>query len=175
VGIMLTVAAGCGEKETRADNPPVTPTLSPPASVSPSTDPVTTGTQAAMDAYRDMWDAFVAASNNGDVEPPSLAEHTAGTALTKLNKGLALNRSRGLNSKGKPKLAPKVTAIGPVAGPTSVSISDCVDDSQWLLYKKSGQLADDEPGGRRQAVAKVEKAGDVWKVTTFALQRTGTC
>jgi hypothetical protein len=175
VGIILTVAAGCGEKEPRADDPPVTPTLPPPASVSPSTDPAAAGAQAAVTAYRGMWDAFVEASNNGDVAPPSLATYTSGRALTKLNNGLALNKSRGQNTKGKPTLSPKITAIGPVAAPTSVSIADCFDDSRWLLYKKDGQLADDVPGGRRQTIAKVEKAGDVWKVTTLALQGTGTC
>lgn len=175
VGIVLALTAGCGDSKTRTKEPPATPTVSASASATRPVDPVTAGSQAAMDAYRDMWDVFVAASNSGQVEPPELAVHTAGTALTKLNKGLALNRSRGLKSKGEPRLSPKVTAIGPVVRPSSVSISDCVDDSQWLLYKKDGQPADDEPGGRRSAVATVTWAGDAWKVTTFALQRTGTC
>jgi len=175
VGIALTVAAGCGEKETGAEDPPVTPTLSLPASATPSADPVAAGSQGALAAYRDMWDAFVEASNNGDVAPPSLATYTSGRALTKLNDGLVLNRSRGQNTKGKPTLAPKVTAIVPVAAPTSVTIADCFDDSRWLLYKSNGQLVDDVPGGRRQTIAKVEKAGEVWKVTTLALQGTGSC
>jgi hypothetical protein len=175
VGIMLTVTAGCGDKETRAEESPATPTLSAEASATRTVDPVAAGSQAAMAAYRGMWDAFIAASNAGATAPPALVESTAGTALAKLNKGLALNKSRGQTTRGKPTMAPSLTSIGPTASPTSATIIDCVDGSRWLLYKSNGQLADDEPGGRRRVTATVTRTSQTWKVTSFAIQQVGTC
>jgi len=170
---MLTIAAGCGEKEPRADDPPATPTL--PASVSPSTDSAAAGAQAAVAAYRGMWDAFVEASNNGVADPPALAKHASGSALEVLNRGLAANRAQQLASRGQPVMNPKLTSIGPIAAPTSAMIADCVDSTNWLLYKQNGQPANGDPGGRRKVTATVAKSGGTWKVTGFAAREVGTC
>lgn len=174
MGIVLVIATGCGEQQGEqadpsASHPPVTPA---PATSAP--DPKAE-VRRAVAAYRSMWGAFVAASNAGDADPADLGRYTGGSALPTLKRGLALNKSRGLTSKGAPTLAPRVTSVGPVAAPISVTVSDCVDSTNWLLYKQNGQPADDDPGGRRKVTATVAKTGETWKVTGFAAREVGTC
>jgi hypothetical protein len=122
-----------------------------------------------------MWNAFIAASDDGKVEPPELATYAVGSALAALNRGLARNKANGLHSKGTLRFAPTVTGVSPTTAPVEVLIADCVDDSQWLLYREDGALADDIPGGRRKTTAKVERTAAGWMVTTFATQGVGTC
>jgi len=95
--------------------------------------------------------------------------------LALLNKGLASNKAQRLTSRGQPVMKPSLTSIGPIAAPTSATITDCVDSTRWLLYKQNGQPANDDPGGRRMVTATVTKTGGTWKVTGFAAREVGTC
>jgi len=177
VSLTTVVATGCGDDGSSAKDAP-TPTRSSPSvsrSTAPPADPVAEGTRAALAAYRGMWAAFVAASNSGATNPPALVEYTGGSALPVLNRGLTANKAKALVSKGNPTISPKLTSIGPLKAPTSATILDCVDDTRWLLYRSDGRLADDVPGGRSRANATVERVGERWKVTSFALQGPGTC
>lgn len=122
-----------------------------------------------------MWQAYASASNTGDVQSAELAKHAAGSALTTLVNGLTSNKSKGLTSKGEPQLAPIQTGFSPAEAPTSVTVADCLDDSNWLLYKSNGELEDNTPGGRHKVVATVNKVNGEWKVTAFAESGVGTC
>ena len=53
--------------------------------------------------------------------------------------------------------------------------TDCVDDTNWLEYKKSGELWDNEPGGKHHNTATVTLTDGVWKVSSFTLEVKGTC
>jgi hypothetical protein len=122
-----------------------------------------------------MWAAFVAASNNGQADPPALRKYTTGSALQTLNKGLALNKSRSQKTKGAPTMKPELTSIGPGTAQRTATVADCVDSTRWLLYQADGRLVDNKPGGRRQVTATVTEVGGTWKVTTFAARGVGTC
>lgn len=41
-------------------------------------------------------------------------------------------------------------------------MSDCFDDTHWLVYKSSGGLEDNSPGGHRKVSAVVQSGGIVW-------------
>jgi hypothetical protein len=57
-----------------------------------------------------------------------------------------------------------------------VTITDCLDTTKFLVYKRSGELADDVPGGRRSAKATVTNlVAHGWKVTGFGVQAVNTC
>ncbi|MER5299690.1 hypothetical protein ABT039_09550 [Streptomyces lasiicapitis] len=142
------------------------------------TPPVSeTARKRATAAYLDMWRDTAQAAKTSDWKSPRLARHATGEALKTITRGMYADHRNGLIAKGMPENAPKVTKVTPVADPTTVVISDCGDSSHWLKYrKKTGELADDKPGGRQSITAEVEKQGDGgWKVTRFAVWEVGSC
>ncbi len=165
-------AAAC----TSHTAPAGTPTSAAPTLQAPSLDARGLVEQKALEAYRGMWAAYQKAGANADPADADLAKYTTGSALDRLVKGLTSVRDRGLVFKGEVALAPRVTSVTPTDSPTRAQITDCADDSKSLLYKKSGELYNDTPGGRRLVTATVEDTGSgVWKVTVLAPQGVGTC
>jgi hypothetical protein len=151
------------------------PTVRAPTPVASSPEP-RTEVEAAVAAYTNMLNAYVAASNAGTDDTTELGKYATAAALQVLSKGLADNKAKGLHTQGTPKNEPpQVTSVAPASAPTSVRVRSCLDDSQWLVYKGNGQPANETPGGRRQATAEVKKTDGVWKVDSFGIRGVGTC
>ncbi|WP_232237280.1 MULTISPECIES: hypothetical protein [Actinoalloteichus] len=129
-----------------------------------------------MAAYEGMWAAFVAAGTTAHWQDPALATHATGQALSTLTRGLYADAYNGLVTRGEPILDPTVSSAEPAGDPTTVIVTDCGDGSNWLKYTAEGQLADDEPGGRRRINAIVERQPNHdWMVTDFGVHEVGTC
>ncbi|MFD5696487.1 hypothetical protein [Streptomyces lasiicapitis] len=142
------------------------------------TPPVSeTARKRATAAYLGMWREMAEAAMTSDWKSPQLARYATGEALKAITRGMYADHRNGLITKGMPENSPKVTELAPAANPARVVISDCGDSSEWLKYrKKSGELADDEPGGRQSITAEVKKQeGGGWKVTRFAVWEVGSC
>ncbi len=153
-----------------------TPTSAVPTLQAPSLDARGLAEQQALEAYRGMWKAYVAATRTADPDSADLRRYTSADALTALATGLQSIKSRGLLGKGDVVLAPRAVSALPAGNPTEVKISDCVDSSATSLYKASGEPYTDTPGGRRAMDATVQDVGGAtWKVTGFALRAVGTC
>jgi hypothetical protein len=118
---------------------------------------------------------MVVAARTSDYQSPLLSQNATGTALSVLVHDLAVNLQAGLVTRGQPGLTPQVTGLMPQENPTTVTISDCVDDSHWLDYKENGALADNAPGGRHATTATVADNNGIWMVTQLAIQASGTC
>ena len=88
---------------------------------------------------------------------------------------LVIDRDQGKVAKGDVVTSPTVTALQPADKPTQVTITDCVDATNWLEYKKSGELWDNQPGGKHHNTATVTLTEGVWKVSSFTLEAKGTC
>lgn len=172
--VLATTMAGCGPSRPTGGDSTARPSLVSPSASGSSLSPQAE-VRDAVTAYRGMWAAFIVASNAGTTNPPDLARYASGDALTILDKGLADNKAKGLTSKGTPQITPQVTSWGPTGSPTSVTVSDCADDTHWLLYTRDGHLADSTPGGRHRVTATVNNLGGRWTVTDFAAQGPGTC
>ena len=167
VGSALLVGA-CEQAPTPgASSPDMTSTARPADSARTS----------AISAYRAMWDGFAVAGTTSDSGSQLLGLHAAGAALDKLKRSLQSDREKGLVSKGKPVLDPKVSAADPADDPRKITITDCGDSTNWLKYRKdNGMLADDVPGGRRLIKAAVEKQPDgTWKVSDYGVHEVGSC
>lgn len=146
-------------------------------SVSPSASPTDSAAVAgreALAAYRGMWDAFVEAGKTSDASSPELSKYATDHALAAIVSALEDNKKNQVVLKGELKTSPQVVSVQPEGIPNRVDILDCADTSNWLEYRVSGGLADDEPGGRRKVTAAVQNLGG-WKVTSFAAQGIGTC
>ena len=174
----MVVLAGCSGG-TGGDVPAVgspavpspAPTTTAPASRAELAE------QAALDAYRGMWQDFVQAGATSDWQSPLLGQHATGIALTNLSRSLYADNYNGLVTKGEPILNPEVTSVEPPEDPIEVRITDCGDSAGSLKYR----VADDEPvgegpGGRSLISAVVDKQSDgSWKVSDYAVREPGTC
>ena len=136
-----------------------------------------TARQRATRTYLAMWQDMAHAAKTSDWRSPLLARHATEDALGAITRGLYVDHRNGLVTRGEPKNSPAVIQLSPPANPGVVVIADCGDSSGWLKYRqKTGQLADDRPGGRQQITAEVTKQGDgAWKVTRFAVEGVGSC
>ncbi len=149
---------------------------SPSPSPSP-TDPSAAAVQAAVAAYRGMWQAYNSAIEVPDPDSLDLARYATGRALSTLVSALKSVKAQGLKGTGQLVLSPQVVKITPVDAPASVDIQDCQDDGATHVVRASpGSPYHDTPGGRRQCLATVERQTDgSWKVIQFSLRGVGTC
>jgi hypothetical protein len=175
VGLVATsvlLGAGCN-----SDKPESTSTTQPPAppSAAPSLAPSAAAEQEALAAYRGMWSAFVEAAKTSDAEDPVLREYASDQALSLIASGLLSDRDQGKVTKGDLVLNPRVTKAKPMQAPTEVTVLDCVDSTKWLVYRTSGELWDNEPGGKHRTTATVKHSDGTWKVNSFILEESGTC
>ncbi|WP_253838651.1 hypothetical protein [Actinokineospora globicatena] len=133
--------------------------------------------EAALAAYRGMWADFVEAGHTSDWQSVKLGVHATGVALTNLSRGLYADHYNGLVTRGEPVLNPTVSSVEPATEPKKIIVSDCGDSTNWLKYRAdTGELADEEPGGRRAINAIAEKQSDgSWKISDYGVHELGTC
>jgi hypothetical protein len=173
VAVALVLLAGCddnGDHPSPASSAPGR-TGSLPTSLAPSG----VAAQAAIIAYRGMWNAWVEAGKTSDSESPALRTYASGDALKLIVSALLTHKQNQQVSLGEPVVDPKVTEVKPADAPTEATISDCVNDEKWLLYKASGGLVNDVPGGRHNMTATVTATNGTWQVSYFKLGKVGTC
>ena len=171
VAILMLAPAGCHAGEVDDGAPSAGPAASAPASLTPSA----AAERDAVAAYRGMWAAFVEAAKTSDPDDPTLRKFAADDALKLIVSGLITNRTLGKIVLGELKTSPRITQLSPSDKPTSVEITDCVDATNWLEYKKSGKRWDDKPGGKHLTTATVKAVDGSWTVTSFTLRKAGTC
>jgi len=131
----------------------------------------------AVAAYIAMWSDVAVAAVTSDWRSSRLGQHATGDALSTLSRAMYSDHRRGLVSKGEPSNDPLVSSATPPGRPTTVLVSDCGDSTRWLKYDaRTGQVANDSPGGRRAISAEVKLGQDgTWRVTRFAVGGLGTC
>ncbi|MEU4217167.1 hypothetical protein [Actinoplanes sp. NPDC026623] len=170
-GLALTLAnAGCDDSKPRGGDSSAPPLSAPPQSTR------STAEEQALTAYKGMWQAYAQAGLTADPDDPDLARYAAGTALETLQRGLTGYHDKSQVLKGELVTNPQVSGASPDADPKSVAITDCLDATNFLVYKSSGELANDTPGGRRSTRATVTNVGaEGWKVTSFGVQAVNTC
>lgn len=133
---------------------------------------VSSSQAAALAAYRAMWNDVAKASNTADYQAPYLANHLADSALVTITDNLAVEHTQGVVAYGAPLLHPLVTS----AMPTTVLLSDCLDDHAWLQYfAATNKLVNDTPGGLRSTTVTVSERAGVWKVTQLNTGTDGSC
>ncbi|MFF0099692.1 hypothetical protein ACFYO8_10195 [Micromonospora sp. NPDC005257] len=173
IGLCLAVGTGaCDAGNTGQETSPTTSVTVP----APSQDPRGAAQGAALDAYRGMWAAYAKAGLTANPDEPDLSRFAGHGALKTLRNGLVSYRSKNQVLKGKYLLNPQVAEVALTASPATVTVTDCIDDSAFLVYNLAGEPINDVPGGRRSARATVTNlAAGGWKVTSFGVQDVGSC
>ncbi|MEU1813037.1 hypothetical protein [Micromonospora aurantiaca (nom. illeg.)] len=110
-----------------------------------------------------------------DPDAPDVRKYASGQALRLIVNALYTNREQKEVILGELVLDPKVTNLAPAGNPVKATVLDCVNDEKWLEHKASGGLANDEPGGKHRTTATVERTAEGWRVSSFLLDKAGTC
>jgi hypothetical protein len=179
--IAAAVVALAGCRSTPPQPAATAPAVSlPSASPSPSPSGLAAGVaavHAAVTAYSGMWNAYDAAIKIPDPHAPNLAKYATGEALQTLTKGLQSVKDQSLKGTGEIVVAPHVSEVSPASAPSTVGVTDCLNDSASHLVRVGpGSPYHDTPGGRRVCTATVVLQPDgTWKVTQFGVQKVGTC
>lgn len=176
VAVLLLLLTACGKPQV--GQAPVSADASAPVpSVSSSTppNPRAVAESEALAAYAGMIQAWVDAAEIPDPDAPALRQFASGAALKKLVVDLFFAREDGMVGGGQPVIQPSVVGALPPDDPTEVQLADCMDASDWLKYKTTGELWDDIPGGRLPVTAVVKHSDAGWKVDAFTIGKTGTC
>lgn len=190
-GLALVTAAaistgGC-TRDSSADPAPTSATSSGPSSAVPSATvspsfvpspgPSAKAAEAALTVYRKYWNAQVKAQAHPR-EPigASLERYSVGSARSDIEATVLLFRQQGIEMRGEPVLAPRVTAVD-LGDHPKVSITDCVDSSRWKpVYARNGKSAlapGQSPRVVMDSVAVV--SDDRWVIQTSAAHRDRTC
>ncbi|WP_433418760.1 hypothetical protein ACQP1V_03600 [Microtetraspora malaysiensis] len=141
-----------------------------------SIDPRVSTKEAVLAAYYGMWQNFRHAASTSDWNDPAIADHAIGDAEKVLRHGLYVAYQKEQVVKGEPELRPRITALKPASGPTKATVSDCVDDTKFLIYGKDGRRVEDvDPGGRHRTTAGLVLRKGAWYVTSFVVREVGTC
>lgn len=162
---MALTLSGC-----HSDGPDGLPSTVAPSGTPHASAPVSPDDRAVI-AYRGMWSAFAEAAKTADPDAPDIRTYASNNALKLIVGGLVSNRAQGKVVKGNLVLHPTATVVSP----TEETILDCVDATNWLEYKTSGELWDNEPGGKHRTTATVKEVDGTWKVSSFNLEGKGTC
>ncbi|MET9293074.1 hypothetical protein [Streptomyces sp. NPDC003077] len=133
------------------------------------------GVRGAVNAYRAMWKDMERAALTADPADPRLDEHATGAALRLLKYVLSEYRRQGVVAKGTSTLSPRMESVVPGSHPTRVTIRDCADASQWLLYKSDGGLKNNVPGGHHDNRATMQRFGNAWKAVELKVGKAGSC
>jgi hypothetical protein len=173
--VLITVGTLLGGCRSGGKAEPTAPPVSATSSASPSASASATADTAALAAYRGMWNAFVEAAKVPDPSVPQLRQYASEDALKRIVGSLVIDRDQGKVVKGPLIINPSVTSLKPADRPTEATITDCVDATNWLEYKKSGELWDNKPGGKHHTTATVKLTNGTWKVSSFTLEVKGTC
>lgn len=171
----LTGGCTADHQSTGQPAPPDTTVRTPAASDPPSTTPRTSRRAQALAAYRGMWHSFVKAAKTSDADAHELTRYSTGRALKLIRSGLRSDHKNGVVTRGRLQLKPRITEATPSSRPGTVKIVDCVDDSHWLLYTRSGDSTGQGAAGQHHAEALVKPADGTWKVTVFFIEKAGTC
>jgi hypothetical protein len=164
VAVML---AGCDDAPE--SEPPPSPSAVAATAVGPAE-----AARLAIATWQGMWRAYVKAGLTANANEPDLARYAVDRALTTLIDGLKSYATKGQILKGDLVTNPQVAELSPPVNTSTVTITDCLDTTAFLVYEDD-ELADDEPGGRRSAMGTVTLLTDGWRVTSFGIREVGTC
>ena len=143
VAVMATSGCTGGSlpSPSGSDTSATSPSSSSPTGT-PTPDPQASASAAAMLAYNAFWAAQVASQADPQKrQDPNLAKYAIDKALADAQATLLLYRQNGIEMRGEPTHDAKATAVD-VGPPATVSITDCLDSTNWKpVYAATGKSA----------------------------------
>ncbi len=168
IGAVLVALSAC---QPAAHEKPDEKTANAPR-VTASIDARASTKEAVLTAYHGMWQDFKRAARTADWEDPGIGGHATDDAEVVLRHGLYLAHQKGQVVKGEPQLRPRITDLQQA----TAKISDCVDDTKFLIYTKNGSPAKGgDSAGRHRTTADLVLRKGSWYVSVFVFREAGTC
>lgn len=174
---VLVTLAGCGADRGQMPAAHSAPTPTPTRSAAPTAaSQLEQAAEAAAAAYEKSWQVTDQASRAGHYQLAALSRYFTGEVLKTITQNLDTYEQKGIVSKGAIVLHPYVAAVELLSNPPAVTIADCVDDRNDLLYYAgAGKLIDNVPGGFRAETTIMGNLDGTWKATDQFMDAEGTC
>lgn len=174
--LFALAAAACGLVSGCSDATQKTTQITTPASSASPADSTAAAKQAILAGYSGMWSDYEKDELTANWEHPTVVNHATSKALLSLDENLAADHHFGWIGKGHALLHPAVVFMAPNVGPTSASVIDCADLTNFLKYiVATGALKDSIPGGTHLVQAQMVFKGGVWKVSDITMGQSGSC
>lgn len=125
--------------------------------------------EAALQAYRAYWDAYLKSADPMDPENPLLVEHSTGPALEAVQKAFLALKSAGKVIRGQLDLAPRLVTVD---GDTA-TVRDCYGDTTGVYDAATGARQDQPSGQRHLVTATLRLVSGTWKVERLADEGLG--
>jgi len=172
---IVVLLASCESHPTEGG--PTSSSPSPIVSASPSIDPQAAAKATVLTVYQKMWDAQVKAYSSGTLKNAGLESVAADQALAKIKVTALYYQDHGTIMKGKPKLSPKVASISTGTDSDTVTITDCIDSTNYMqVYKKTGKPVGTVDSNRRHVATYTARTiATKWLITDFDIDRDRTC
>lgn len=181
--MFLTVCAvaavsACSSSDSKDSDPQASPT---PSTIQPTeqADPTAVAKNGAIAAYRAYWTELPKVYAVPAIDGTELKRYTAGEALSKAEASVANLKQSGQILIGAPTLTnPTVTGAALDKKVPSVTISACLDVSQWNLVVQESRKPASLPSNRITkyvVVASLEHWPDGWKVLKDTPQEKQPC
>ncbi len=158
----VAVTAGC-TATAEPSNPEASSAPSPSRSAA---DPE----EAVLEAYEGMWNVVIDASHAGEADPDELGDYASGDALALMQQTLQGASDDGVTVVGEPVMDPEITDM---PDPETVTILDCMDDSQWV--EPGGETSTEEVTGPRKIDATATYDGLTWRISEMRIWEKGSC
>jgi hypothetical protein len=178
--VVLAVAAlltACSGSSSGTSRPSSSTKSTTPNTVSPSNDATARAETAVLAAYSGYWAAQVEAGAHPNRRiPEALSRYSIDKAQADAQATIVLLREQGIVVRGKPLLAPVITALS-LGNKPYAAITDCVDSTHWKpVYRKTGKSAL-APGQKHRVVmdSTAEIYAGRWVIRTIVAHRDRTC
>lgn len=172
---MITAAASL--LTACSEGAPAKPTATSSPSQSPTADPQAAAKAEVLAVYRSYWDAQIKAYAKASPVDTGLDKYAFDKALGKTESELVALRIGGNVLKGEPKISPDVTAVSLDESPKKATIIDCVDVTNWKMFKeKTGEEVKlpKERLTRFVTTVSARTVGDKWMIVETQ-QQERTC
>ena len=179
LAVVMAASACSGASTPQPDTSSSPSTSSTPTSQSPLPSPNATeqATSAALASYESFWAAQVTSqAAPKHQQDPNLAKYAIDKALANAQATIFLYRKNGIEMRGRPTHSAEVTSVS-LADPPTVSITDCLDSTNWRpVYAATGRSAL-APGQSLRVV--VESTATIyngrWVVRSSVAHRDRSC
>ena len=166
VTAMMTLAVGCAGRPEAGER-----ARDEAGGAEQSQNPSPSTEDPAVATYVAMWEDAAVASRTSDAGHPRLDDHATGEALTLLKFVMEGHAEDEHVARGGPEHEVEIVD----SSEDWRELRDCMDDTNWLMHEKNGDLVNNVPGSHGLVEATVELDKEEWIVTDLIMHGSATC
>lgn len=167
--VILTLFAALAIAGCSDDDPEPAETLTPAPTLTPTPDATAEAIAQITDVYDQWWDATIAATNAGSLDPAPFEGIASDIAINEQLLVVRQLNDGGITRSGEPEVAePQITVDGETA-----RVEGCVDESGWAVTVDGEEMPADDRGATPRVFDYANQNG-TWVVAALVAQQEAT-